>query len=116
MLALPDLLSLRLAIAPRQRRKKIRNPKIERSPADRNKPDQIELKLGKSKTLNSIPPVWSILVVVFFIILNLFRISVRGASYVLRVFCSQPWRPLRSLREIQSYPIFLHGKISKMFG
>jgi hypothetical protein len=27
-----------------------------------------------------------------------------------------PWRSLRSLRETQSYPIFLQAKISKMFG
>jgi hypothetical protein len=58
---------------------KIRNPNIE----IRNKPGPNKFKIRKSKTVNSILPVWNIVIVLFFIILNLFRIS----DFVLRVFC-----------------------------
>jgi hypothetical protein len=91
---------------------KTRNPNIESGPADRNKPhkgkfeirssksetnrSQLNLKLGKSKTLNSTRPVWSIAVVfhhfefvsnfgfraLLLDHLNLFRIS----KFVLRNF------------------------------
>ncbi|HUF43259.1 MAG TPA: hypothetical protein VMR20_14990, partial [Verrucomicrobiae bacterium] len=52
-------------------RNKIRNPNIE----IRNKLGPNKFKIRKSKTANSIHPVWNILVALFFIILNLFRIS-----------------------------------------
>jgi hypothetical protein len=74
---------------------KIRNPNIERGPADRNKPgkakseirsskeaprtetnrSQINLKLGKFKTPIPVRPVWNIELVLSFIVLKLFRIS-----------------------------------------
>jgi hypothetical protein len=58
-----------------------KNPKSEYRNSKRTY-SQINLKNGKSKTLNSNPPVWSIAVVLFFIILDLFRVS----NFVLRIF------------------------------
>jgi len=62
------------------------NPKNQNSKSQYRNPKQthrqMKSKLGKSKTLNSIPPIWSIVVVLFFIILNLFRIS----NFDIRIF------------------------------
>ena len=111
---------------------KIRNPNIERRPADRNKPgkakseirsskaaprtetnrSQINSKLEKFKTPIPVRPVWNIELVLSFIVLKLFRISVFG----FRAFSLDHLNLFRILDfEFRIYSVLgeleLHGEI-----
>ena len=68
---------------------------------------QNKFKIRKSKTVNSILPVWSIVVVLFFIILNLFRAS----CFEFRAFSLGHLKLFRSAGPLSCCEFFVLGAL-----